>query len=298
MARSIRRTAFSLVEVLIAIGIFAILLALSLTAVQRIRAHAVQMQSKNKLKQIALATNNYASANSGSLPGFHTFTMTSGSLGTFVPLLPYLEQDNGIVPKPSQPEFTWVPAFVSPADLSFRKPLIRLDSSGSSRMSAGSHSYPANWQALRLDVTLTTSFPDGISNTIAFAERYSRCSEVDVWWYETSTGCLDLQNNTIIPCTSPSTPDLRRPTFADPDYDDVLPVTANGVTRPSVAGQTFQTVPTIEQCDYRVPQTPHASGMLTAYLDGSVRTIRPGIAPEVFWGLVTPAGGEVSTDSW
>jgi hypothetical protein len=31
-----------------------------------------------------------------------------------------------------------------------------------------------------------------------------------------------------------------------------------------------------------------------ALFDGSVRTIRPGVSPEVFWAAVTPAGGEVA----
>jgi hypothetical protein len=33
--------------------------------------------------------------------------------------------------------------------------------------------------------------------------------------------------------------------------------------------------------------------MCVALADGTVRTIRPGIANEVFWGAITPAGGEV-----
>ncbi len=33
--------------------------------------------------------------------------------------------------------------------------------------------------------------------------------------------------------------------------------------------------------------------MLVALADGSVRTLRVGIAESVFWGMVTPAAGEV-----
>jgi hypothetical protein len=36
--------------------------------------------------------------------------------------------------------------------------------------------------------------------------------------------------------------------------------------------------------------------MLVGLGDGSVRTVSPGIAPHVFWSLVTPAGGEVVGD--
>ena len=37
----------------------------------------------------------------------------------------------------------------------------------------------------------------------------------------------------------------------------------------------------------------HEGGMLVALADGSVRTLRVGIAESVFWGMVTPAAGEV-----
>lgn len=42
-----------------------------------------------------------------------------------------------------------------------------------------------------------------------------------------------------------------------------------------------------------LPQTPHSGGMLVALADGSIRIIAPNVANEVFWGMVTPDGGEV-----
>jgi hypothetical protein len=38
--------------------------------------------------------------------------------------------------------------------------------------------------------------------------------------------------------------------------------------------------------------------MLVAMGDGSVQTAHPGITPEVFWALTTPAGGEVVAGDW
>ena len=35
--------------------------------------------------------------------------------------------------------------------------------------------------------------------------------------------------------------------------------------------------------------------MLVGLFDGSVRTVSPRVSEEVFWGSVTPAGGEVVT---
>ena len=36
--------------------------------------------------------------------------------------------------------------------------------------------------------------------------------------------------------------------------------------------------------------------MLVGLVDGSVKQLNPGIAPHIFWGAITPAGGEVLGD--
>ena len=68
------------------------------------------------------------------------------------------------------------------------------------------------------------------------------------------------------------------------------------VTRPSRAGVTSQVRPAPMHADPFLPQTPFAAGLPVALFDGSVRTVRPGVLPELFWGAVTPAGGEVLAD--
>jgi type II secretory pathway pseudopilin PulG len=47
-----------------------------------------------------------------------------------------------------------------------------------------------------------------------------------------------------------------------------------------------------------VAQTPHASGMLVSMVNGSIRTLSGLVSPEVYWGLVTPAQGEVVGLEW
>lgn len=77
--------------------------------------------------------------------------------------------------------------------------------------------------------------------------------------------------------------------------NDVVPVTEGvpPVTHASTPGFTFQVRPTVENCNPSIPETPYESGLLVALVDGSVLTIRPGVAESVFWAMVTPAGGEV-----
>jgi len=284
----LQRFGLTLVEVLVAVAIMAVLVGLLIPAVQKARGVAVRLASENRLKQIALATQNFASASGGRLPLIVGNNGRDDPVGVlYWTILPYL----GI----GHPGGGWplIPLLVSPADPS-------LDDN---RMFPGEEpdnsnkplcSYPANAQVFKDRPNLPGSIPDGTSCTIGFAERYSKyCSRT-----------MTAYNSQYL------VPNGHRATFADrsiypfpgydpyPGYDDVYPVTRGGETTGSVPGKTFQTVPTLDACDPTVAQTPHASGMLVALMDGGVRTVAPGVAPAVYWSAVTPAGGEPSRYAW
>src|ERR1051325_10521787 len=103
MFRPLPRTAITLVELLVAIAIIAILAAILVPAVQRIRATAAQVECQNKLKQIALGVHNYHSQNKQFPPALSMSTTDSWYLswmGRIVPLL-----DEGQLAQTVQPEY-------------------------------------------------------------------------------------------------------------------------------------------------------------------------------------------------
>jgi len=99
------RKGFTLIELLVVIAIIALLMALLLPAIQKVREAANKMLCASNLRQIAIASHNYHNDYLKLPPGFIGSdlprTLTAGSpcmsnpwVGVLCILLPYLEQDN------------------------------------------------------------------------------------------------------------------------------------------------------------------------------------------------------------
>ena len=88
------RVAFTVLELLAAVGVIALLLSLFLPAVQSARSSAGRIQCADRLRQLALAAQNFHSAH-GRFPGHHARNQR------YVPeFVPHLEWGGGQVPQP------------------------------------------------------------------------------------------------------------------------------------------------------------------------------------------------------
>ena len=90
MPHTIRR-GFTLIELLVVIAIIAILVALLVGGVQRVRESAARVQCQNNLHQIGLAIHNYESVRKH-LPPAYTAPGFDGGWGWGAEVLPYLDQ--------------------------------------------------------------------------------------------------------------------------------------------------------------------------------------------------------------
>jgi hypothetical protein len=181
-----------------------------------------------------------------------------------------------------------VAAYINPAD-----------PSDPTQPPVGNVSYAGNAMVLLPGAKFTTTFQDGASNTIVFAEHYATCGGTDYFWLtggdDEFYAWVGAQKKPPINWT---TFPQRRPTFADRFFGDVYPQTQGQTSRGSVPGLTFQVAPKLSECDRRMAQTPHRAGMLATLGDGSVRTLAPGMSEATYWAAVTPAGGEVLGNDW
>jgi prepilin-type N-terminal cleavage/methylation domain-containing protein/prepilin-type processing-associated H-X9-DG protein len=173
-----KRAGFTLIELLVVIAIIAILIALLVPAVQKVRAAGARAQCTNNMKQIGLACHDFHGA-------FKHFPSMSDpenqNLGWMVGILPYIDQlplYNNMSVAPS------IPVFLCPSD----PRMNQVDTNYGWGMTdyvgvAGydmSDPTPPHLGIIQFSHYVTIlQVTDGTSNTILVAERPF---SVDFWW--------------------------------------------------------------------------------------------------------------------
>jgi len=192
-----RSRGFTLIELLVVIAIIAILIALLLPAVQKVRDAAARTQSVNNLKQIGLAVHSCNDAykrlppTSGTFPTTYNTSWGPGSQGSLQFFLcPFLEQTTVYeqVWNDSRNYGNVLQVYIAPGDPS-------VPASGASNawgpwnnQYQGVTSYAANGCAFGQtnggSKRILASWPDGASNLIIFAERFAICQSQNHTWQE------------------------------------------------------------------------------------------------------------------
>lgn len=282
--RILRRTeGFTLIEILIALAIVAVLIGLLIPAVQKVRASAARAASTNNLKQLGLAAHAFNGDRGDRLPDpvepiardvpATPANPWNQATGPLFQLLPYLEQGalyssiRGVNSQAAYDAVMRTPAgraavvkvFISPADPSnpSGQGLVVGSPAPINNGLWGTTSYGYNPLAFTSPASgLGRAFADGTSGTALFSEKYQICTgtrTVQNYWFSAEGG-----NSPCGPRSSVLT-GVWRPgpagTFAGADF-----LATNLGVDPA-------------RCAPGAPSGPHTGRILVAFADGSVRAL-------------------------
>jgi prepilin-type N-terminal cleavage/methylation domain-containing protein len=328
------RRAFTLIEVLVVIAIIAVLIGLLLPAVARVREAAARISSTNNMKQMGLAAHSFNDTYNDRLPNpseplcrhapADATNPWNQATGPLYQLLPFLGEQaiySSLQNVTSQSAYDQimptnlgraaiVREFISPADPSNPANLVLISGSpvpiNNGLWATCSYSYnPLVFRNVPMGIG--RSFPDGVSNTILFGEKYQICGAgpglgmIQNYWFGSHVG-----NSAAL--------------FWSPVMNGALHLNAAGdYAGADFLPENFGSAP--QECQPMAPSGPHSGGTLIALADASVRflsissaTTRLGPAPlagrlapydqpiagaltsqrGIVWtALLTPNGGEI-----
>ncbi len=308
------RPAFTLVELLVVIGIIGILVSLLLPAVQAAREAARRMQCSNNLKQLGLALHNYESSNKRFPAGRNQLRHSPHSS-----LLPFIEQSNvaNLIDynvawdhaNNAKAAATGIPVFRCPSD-----PITKVPAAWGStnyRCNQGSgilwglpptntsdpnYGMPAPNGVMIPNLYLGfRDIVDGTSNTAVFSEHgvgdFSNevSSLTDTFWPKTHPANAD---EAFADCKSIDATDLS--------FQRVSDVGAPWMNGYHSTTSYFHAVPPQQRSCMFPPgliataaQSYHTGGVMVGRCDGSVSFVSENVAIQLWRAIGTRNGSEV-----
>jgi type II secretory pathway pseudopilin PulG len=321
----------------VVIAIIAILISLLLPAVQKVREAAARAQSLNNLKQIGLALHNCNDTHRKCPTCLGTFPVSGNSLNWGAPalpspfgtqqymLLPFIEQQNlfnspAVTGGPGDPNGqaphapnSWwihqtVQTYMAPNDPT-------LPGDGTTWSNRGANSYAPNWHAfgggwgedwqIGGKARIPATFPDGVSNTIGYFERYAICGDpslptgsgyVEHIWNEDGQNCGPYSENWntnawFMPawwCPNPNPNQsymTNSPNTFPPGYPQLF------IPLPQIA-------PNPKACDPHRLQALSIGGIQVLMMDGSARSVSPAVSQLTWAYAIMPNDGGVLGSDW
>jgi prepilin-type N-terminal cleavage/methylation domain-containing protein len=286
------RSGFTLIELLVVIAIIGILVGILLPAVQSVRGAARRVECGNKIRQIALANQNYLSSFRHFPPGINPpDDPDRASISWLAQILGYVELDNlhrastrqfndGVQPihGPHVAFQTYVDLFACPSDPRSGGPHLTHENRFVALTNyvgvCGINYKTRDGIFYQGSKTRPADIRDGLSNTLMIGERPPSTDKWYGWWYAGSGQ------------DASGSPDMllgAREVNDGASYAESCPADP----------YSFQNGDIENQCSLFHFWSMHAGGAYFAMADGSTHFLSTSISEDLLPNLATIAGGEV-----